>query len=33
MGLIEKYFEAVTIAIIDNCFEFIPNMVNAVCPK
>jgi len=33
MGLVEKYCEAVTIAIIDNCFDFIPKMIDAICPK
>jgi len=33
MGLIERYLEAVSIALINNCFEFIPNMIDAICPK
>jgi|GEM_PF-1276217 len=33
MGLIEKYLEAVSVALINNCFGLIPNMINAICPK
>jgi hypothetical protein len=33
MGLIERYLEAVSVALINNCFGLIPDMLDAICPK
>jgi len=33
MGYAYRYLECVTISIINNCFNFVPNLIDAICPK